>query len=154
MARVDPVVIIPPSARTTSSPSTYCFVVPYFTARLPLALVETIPPREARVALAGSGGKKWVGARAMFRLLQISPGSAMTYPSCFLISRIRFIRLRSRRIPPFAAKAPPTALVPEPLGVTGIFSALATARILETCSELLAKTITSGVASWTDRSLE
>ena len=34
----------------------------------PLAFVETIPPIDAMVALPGSGGKKWVGARALFNV--------------------------------------------------------------------------------------
>jgi hypothetical protein len=69
-------------------------------------------------------------------------------------SRMRFILLRSSRMPPLAAKAPPTALVPDPLGVTGIFSWLAQDIIFETSSVVLAKTMNSGTASWTDRSLE
>jgi hypothetical protein len=110
-------------------------------------LVETIPPNVARFALPGSGGKKCEGARAALRLLQITPGSTMTYPLFLSISRILFILLRSSKIPPFAANAPPTALVPDPRGVTGIFSLLARLRILEMSSAVLAKTMTSGTAS-------
>ena len=75
-----------------------------------------------------------MGASAAFRLFRITPGSITAYPSSRLISLMRFILDTSRTMPPVGASTAPVTLLPEPLGMTGIFCSLAKAMIFDTCS--------------------
>src|SRR5512136_633678 len=73
---LDPVWIISPDGRTTSSHCVLSFVSPYFSARLPAAFVFIMPPIVHDIPLEGSGGNNWL------YFASFSLRSSDTIPAC------------------------------------------------------------------------
>ena len=110
-----------PSASTTASPSTASRVTPYFAHRRPPAFVAMLPPIDEIARLAGSGAnQRPSGASRSLRSPLSTPGSTTASSSASEISRMRFMRERSRTIAPGLAIAPPASPVPAPRGTTGV----------------------------------
>ncbi len=76
----------------------------------------------------------------------ITPGCTTATRLTLSISRILFILVKTRTIPPRTGTDPPARLVPAPRAVTGIFSREATFMIRETSSVLTGRSATSGIA--------
>ncbi len=136
-----------PFGRTTSTPRTYCFVTPYFTPAGPPAFSDMIPPIVAPRKLCGSGGKNRPSfASRRVRSWRTTPGSTVAVKFSLSTLTILLNFVITITMPPCQGTDPPLTFVPPPLGVTGIFSALASFIIRDTSSVVVGKTTTSG--SW------
>ena len=108
-----------PAPVTTSSPSTWFTVTPYFKQCGPPALVEAFPPIVDTIWLDGSGAKKYPRSRTAFESQTLmSPACTVAERFARSISRISFIRVVEIMIPPSGAVAPPMRPVPDPRGIT------------------------------------
>ncbi len=113
-----PVLIILPSAKTTSIWRTFSRIVPYNTAVVPDALVAAIPPN---VAFAPGSTEKNnpVVRSSLFKASRVTPGCTTANISWEFTSNMRFISDIFKVIPPCNGSAWPSNEVPTPQGVIG-----------------------------------
>ena len=132
-----------PEAITTVSPSTSCFIAPYFTVVVPDAPVDAMPPSVA--SAPGSTGKNNPSrASNSFSCLRRTPACTVQSRSSRLTRSTLSMRERSSDTPPNIGVEFASSDVPAPNATTGVRWRLQILSAVATSSVLAANTTASG----------
>jgi hypothetical protein len=136
--------ITSPEASTASTPSTWWRVTPYFTARMPPALVPTFPPRLALYSPGNTGYTSPSGASSASSCSSRTPGSTVTMKFSRSISTMAPMRSNDTTIPPSTGMQAPDNPVPDPRAVTGTLCRPATRSTAATSAVVPGSTTAAG----------
>ncbi len=119
-------------------------MTPYFTARMPPALVATFPPIDALFSPGNTGYTRSCCAVTSSSWSSVTPGSTTATWFSVSISRMRFIRSNETTIPSSRGTQAPDRPVAEPRAVTGIPISFAIRRTAATSAAVPGRTTAAG----------